>query len=144
MNGERTRERKNYQFSSTGLTTMEDIGCTGKMLRRTYAQEMSYLERVSATQWRVNVGFVPNMVVPGVFYVNPRLETLLFEELQQFVDRPDIGGFLPAVKQIANVACLPGIVSKSIALPDVHSFPLGTVSWEYGVLVVRGTREGLT
>jgi len=131
VNGERTRERKNYQFSSTGLTTMEDIGCTGKMLRRTYAQEMSYLERVSATQWRVNVGFVPNMVVPGVFYVNPRLETLLFEELQQFVDRPDIGGFLPAVKQIANVACLPGIVSKSIALPDVHSgygFAIGNVA----------------
>jgi tRNA-splicing ligase RtcB len=131
VNGERTRERKNYQFSSTGLTTMEDIGCTGKMLRRTYAQEMSYLNGSSATQWRVNVGFVPNMVVPGVFYVNPRLETLLFEELQQFVDRPDIGGFLPAVKQIANVACLPGIVSKSIALPDVHSgygFAIGNVA----------------
>lgn len=31
------------------------------------------------------------------------------------------GGFLPAVKQIANVAALPGIVGHSIGLPDVHA-----------------------
>ena len=32
-----------------------------------------------------------------------------------------VGGFLPALKQIGNVAALPGIVSKSIGLPDVHA-----------------------
>lgn len=32
-----------------------------------------------------------------------------------------VGGFLPGVKQIANVAALPGIVGKSVGLPDVHS-----------------------
>ena len=32
-----------------------------------------------------------------------------------------VGGFLPAVKQIANVAALPGIVGYSIGLPDIHS-----------------------
>lgn len=32
-----------------------------------------------------------------------------------------IGGFLPGVKQIANVAALPGIVGNSIGLPDIHS-----------------------
>ena len=98
-----------------------DPGGSGKMLRRTYQQEMRYLERVSPTQWRVNPGFVPGMRVPGVFYVNARLETLMFEELGAYCDRGDVGGFLPAVKQIANVASLPGIVAKSIALPDVHS-----------------------
>ena len=100
-------------------------------MRRTYAQEMSYLERVSPTQWRVKAGFVPNMRVPGVFYVNKHLETLMFDELQQHVGRGDVGGFLPAVKQLANVACLPGIVGKSIALPDVHSgygFAIGNVA----------------
>jgi tRNA-splicing ligase RtcB len=38
---------------------------------------------------------------------------------------------LPAVKQIANVAALPGIVGSSIALPDVHSgygFAIGNVA----------------
>ena len=54
---------------------MEDIGGSGKMLRRTFAQEMSYLERITPTQWRVKPGFVENMCVPGVFYVNERLET---------------------------------------------------------------------
>ena len=32
-----------------------------------------------------------------------------------------VGGFLPGVKQIANVAALPGIVGKSVGLPDIHS-----------------------
>jgi len=108
-----------------------DPGGSGKMLRRTYQQEMRYLERVSPTQWRVNPGFVPGMRVPGVFYVNARLETLMFEELGAYCDRGDVGGFLPAVKQIANVASLPGIVAKSIALPDVHSgygFAIGNVA----------------
>ena len=86
---------------------MEDIGGSGKMLRRTFAQEMSYLERITPTQWRVKPGFVENMRVPGVFYVNERLEILMFDELQAFCDRGDHGGFLPAVEQIANVACLP-------------------------------------
>ena len=93
----------------------------GGIGRRTYAQEMEFLERVTPTQWRVREGFVPNMRVPGVFYVNKHLETLMFDELRQHVDRGDVGGFLPAVKQLANVAALPGIVNKSIALPDVHS-----------------------
>jgi hypothetical protein len=45
----------------------------------------------------VKIGFVPNMRVPGVFYVNKHLETLMFDELQQHVGRGDCGGFLPAV-----------------------------------------------
>ena len=117
--------------SAPSRVAMEDIGGTGKMLRRTYQQEMAYLERVTPTQWRVKEGFVPNMRVPGVFYVNERLERLMFEELEAYVDRGDVGGFLPAVKQIANVACMPGIVQKSIALPDVHSgygFAIGNVA----------------
>ena len=38
---------------------------------------------------------------------------------------------MPAVKQIANVAALPGIVKRSIALPDVHSgygFAIGNMA----------------
>lgn len=61
------------------------------------------------------------MLVPGTFYVNDSLSPLLFEELQQFCTRGEVGGFMPAVKQLANVAALPGIVKRSIALPDVHS-----------------------
>ena len=42
-----------------------------------------------------------------------------------------MGGFLPAVRQIANVAALPGIVGPSIGLPDVHSgygFSIGNIA----------------
>lgn len=48
--------------------------------------------------------------VPGYFYANDRLEELTFEELEVQSGGKGGGGFLPAVKQIANVAALPGIV----------------------------------
>lgn len=45
----------------------------------------------------------------------------MFEELRNACRPGAIGGFLPGMKQIANVAALPGIVYRSIGLPDVHS-----------------------
>lgn len=71
---------------------------------------MSYIEALSPYHYKIQQGFVPHMRVPGVFYVNDRLKDLLFEELQTYCQRGEHGGFLPAVKQIANVAALPGIV----------------------------------
>lgn len=56
---------------------------------------------------------------------------MMFEELKCAQTGGGVGGFLPAVKQIANVASLPGIVGASIALPDVHSgygFAIGNVA----------------
>ncbi|KXZ41704.1 hypothetical protein GPECTOR_313g6 [Gonium pectorale] len=98
---------------------------------RTYAEEMSYIRQLDPVTYEVRQGFVPGMRVPGTFYVNDHLKGLLFDELQQAVQRGDHGGFLPAVKQLANVAALPGIVKRSIALPDVHSgygFAIGNVA----------------
>lgn len=95
---------------------------------RTYVEERAFLEKVSHNTWRIKKGFVPNMRVEGRFYVNENLETLMFEELR---NSDKGGGFLPAVKQIANVACLPGIVGHSIGLPDVHSgygFAIGNIA----------------
>ena len=44
-------------------------------------------------------------------YVNDNLKELLFDELRQYTNRKDNqGGFIPAVKQLANVASLPGVV----------------------------------
>ena len=77
---------------------------------------MKFIEALSSNHYRIDKGFVPNMRVPGTFYVNDRLKGLLFEELQTYCQRGEHGGFLPAVKQIANVAALPGIV-KVGALP---------------------------
>lgn len=61
------------------------------------------------------------MNVEGVFYVNNNLEKLMFDELRNSCRPGMVGGFLPGMKQIANVAALPGIVGRSVGLPDVHS-----------------------
>lgn len=59
--------------------------------------------------------------VEGVFYVNNHLEKLMLDELRNACRPGMMGGFLPGVKQIANVAALPGIVGRSVGLPDIHS-----------------------
>ena len=46
------------------------------------------------------------------------MDELMHEELSQYTRRSDkAAGFLPCVKQLANVASLPGIVKWSIGLP---------------------------
>uniref|UniRef100_A0A914RD66 3'-phosphate/5'-hydroxy nucleic acid ligase n=1 Tax=Parascaris equorum TaxID=6256 RepID=A0A914RD66_PAREQ len=84
---------------------------------RTYDEECSYIERVSEVQFRIKKGFVPNMNVEGRFYVNKALEKLMFEELRNACRSDGIGGFLPAVRQVGNVAALPAIVSLLIPNP---------------------------
>ena len=95
-------------------------------------QEVDFIEPIAPCQYLVKQGFVPNMRVPGTFYVNERLKSLIFEELQAAVAKGGVGGFLPAVKQLANVAALPGIVQarplavtiESRSLNMLHFFKL--------------------
>jgi len=82
------------------------------MVVRQYDDELKYIERIDATSWRIKKGFQPNMNVEGVFYANKNLEKLMFDELKNSCRPGEIGGFLPGVKQIANVAALPGIVGR--------------------------------
>lgn len=54
----------------------------------------------------------------------------MLDELRNSCRPGMVGGFLPGVKQIANVAALPGIVGRSVGLPDVHSgygFAIGKI-----------------
>ncbi|XP_071806892.1 RNA-splicing ligase RtcB homolog [Asterias amurensis] len=98
---------------------------------RTYTQELEYLHQLSPNIWQIKKGFVPNMKVEGRFYVNSNLEKLMFEELRNSCGNKAMGGFLPGVKQIANVAALPGIVGYSVGLPDLHSgygFAIGNMA----------------
>ncbi len=100
--------------------------------QRSYLEDCRFLRRLDANTFQIDIGFVPNMRVPGRFYVNSVLEPMMFEELKSAQSSAHgVGGFLPAVKQIANVASLPGIVGASIGLPDVHSgygFAIGNVA----------------
>lgn len=82
------------------------------MVIRQYEDELKYIERINDHSYRIKIGFQPNMKVEGVFYVNKNLEKLMFDELRNACKPGQIGGFLPGVKQIANVAALPGIVGR--------------------------------
>ncbi|GFO42806.1 tRNA-splicing ligase rtcb homolog [Plakobranchus ocellatus] len=98
---------------------------------RSYQEELKYLDRVNDHCWHIKKGFVENMNVDGYFFANSHLEKLMFDELRQSCNNKGFGGFLPGMKQIANVAALPGIVGKSIGLPDVHSgygFAIGNMA----------------
>src|ERR1035437_10184648 len=75
------------------------------------------IERIDANRWRVPKGQRPDMRVDGIFYASDAL-------LNDVVT----GGGLV---QVANVATLPGIVSASLAMPDIHwgyGFPIGGVA----------------
>jgi len=99
--------------------------------QKKYTQECAFIEKVGPVKYQIKRDFVPNMRVPGQFYVNASLERLLLDELRAHSARGAHGGFLPAVKQVANVAALPGIVRASIAMPDIHSgygFSIGNVA----------------
>src|SRR5216684_1339435 len=57
------------------------------------------------------------MRVPGRIYASAEMMSGLRED--------------PALQQVANVACLPGIVGYSLAMPDIHwgyGFPIGGVA----------------
>merc|ERR1719273_2758133 len=105
---------------------------SGYLRNRTFQQEMKFIhQEKNSFQFTIDKGFVPNMRVPGKFFVNPKLEKIVFDELRDHCRRGAFGGFLPAVKQISNVAGLPGIVKHSIAMPDVHAgygFSIGNVA----------------
>eukprot|EP00981_Chlorochromonas_danica_P005408 scaffold1091_cov164-Ochromonas_danica.AAC.31 len=109
----------------------EYTGPINKNIVRTFDEDMKYIRKVTPWKYEISEGFVTGMQCKGSFYVNSALEDLMFDELRCSCSSGNYGGFLPAVKQIANVAALPGIVKKSIGLPDVHSgygFAIGNVA----------------
>eukprot|EP01029_Cantina_marsupialis_P029201 TRINITY_DN779933_c0_g1_i1.p1 TRINITY_DN779933_c0_g1~~TRINITY_DN779933_c0_g1_i1.p1 ORF type:complete len:512 (-),score=155.05 TRINITY_DN779933_c0_g1_i1:222-1757(-) len=98
--------------------------------KRPYLEDKRFVHRVNADMLQIEKGFVDNMNVVGQCYVNDALSDLLHDELRQFCD-DKAGVFIPALKQIANVSSLPGIVKGSIGLPDIHSgygFAVGHVA----------------
>ena len=101
-------------------------------IERSFQEECAFIKKLTPYKYEINEGFVNGMNCKGTFYVNSALEGLVFDELECSCNRNgSYGGFLPAVKQIANVAALPGIVHKSIGLPDLHSgygFAIGNVA----------------
>jgi tRNA-splicing ligase RtcB len=86
------------------------------------------LKRLDAYRWQV--GPFGSMRVPGIVYSSSAMANNLQQD--------------EALKQVANVACLPGIVRASLAMPDMHwgyGFPIGGVAafdWQDGVVSPGG------
>jgi tRNA-splicing ligase RtcB (3'-phosphate/5'-hydroxy nucleic acid ligase) len=73
------------------------------------------IRRVSDTMWEIPKG--PGMRVPGLVFAS--------EAMMRDILRDE------AIRQVVNVAHLPGILSRSIAMPDIHwgyGFPIGGVA----------------
>lgn len=66
------------------------------MVVRKYEEELQYIEKINDYSYRIKTGFVPNMNVEGIFYVNKNLERLMFDELKNSCQRSS-GGFLPGL-----------------------------------------------
>ncbi len=78
---------------------------------------MNQLHKIDEFRWEIPVSYKAGMKVPGLVYAS---ESML-ESIEQ--DQ--------ALEQVANVAFLPGIVGRSLAMPDIHwgyGFPIGGVA----------------
>ena len=75
------------------------------------------LEKIDDNRWKISKEQFPGMQTDAVIYSNDRLITHVLED--------------NSPQQAANVACLPGIVGDSMAMPDIHwgyGFPIGGVA----------------
>jgi len=75
------------------------------------------LKKIDDYRWELDSDYKDGMRVPGVIYAEERMLDQIGEE--------------QAPEQVANVAFLPGIVGKSLAMPDIHwgyGFPIGGVA----------------
>ncbi len=79
--------------------------------------EMSQLEKLDDYRWLVPRGTRPGMLTDALIYTN---ETLLKDFINDL-----------SLEQAVNVAMLPGIAGRSLAMPDIHQgygFPIGGVA----------------
>ena len=75
------------------------------------------LNKIDDYRWEIPKSYKPGMRVPGLIYADEAMLELIKEE--------------QSLEQVANVAFLPGIVGRSMAMPDIHwgyGFPIGGVA----------------
>ncbi len=75
------------------------------------------LTKIDDYRWEIPKAYKPGMRVPGLVYADEKMLRQIREE--------------QSLEQVANVAFLPGIVGRSMAMPDIHwgyGFPIGGVA----------------
>ncbi|MBI3661723.1 MAG: RtcB family protein [Acidobacteria bacterium] len=92
--------------------------------------DKSQLKKLDAYRWLVPRGTKAGMLTDALIYADERLLTQIVTDL--------------SIEQAMNVAFLPGIVGRSLAMPDIHQgygFPIGGVAatdWQKGVISPGG------
>ena len=90
-----------------------------------------YIQWDGCQLFTIPKGHIEGMRSSASFYANkPLLKQVLTEMLENQASGRK-GGFLSAIQQLSNVATLPGVVSSSIGMPDIHSgygFAIGNVA----------------
>ncbi len=117
-------------------STIFNACLTSKMAEKAEDKTKEYqLKEVEKYKW-----FLPKtgeMLVPGIVYGDKEIINHLLEDVR-------LGKEWNALKQVKNVACLPGIQKASLAMPDVHpgyGFCIGGVGafdTKKGVISVAG------
>ncbi len=77
---------------------------------------MHPLVQLDDYRWEIPTSFQAGMRVPGIIFANKTLVQAIVRD--------------KAYEQVANTACLPGIVKAAYAMPDIHfgyGFPIGGV-----------------
>ncbi len=75
------------------------------------------IEQIDEYRWRIPRTYKPGMRADGVVYASA--------EMMRDIRADN------SLEQVANVACLPGIIGNSMAMPDIHfgyGFPIGGVA----------------
>jgi len=75
------------------------------------------LKKIGDYRWEIPPDYKDGMAVPGLIFASEAMLDHIWQE--------------HALEQVANVAFLPGIVSHSLAMPDIHwgyGFPIGGVA----------------
>src|SRR5437879_5926714 len=91
--------------------------CSSYEMGARYARRVSPMDLVKVRDYLWEIPPQGAMLVPGRIYASERMMRELRDD--------------PALTQVANVACLPGILGYSLAMPDIHwgyGFPIGGVA----------------
>ena len=75
------------------------------------------LKKIDEFRWELPIDYKKGMRVPGLVYADESLVRVIEQD--------------QSLEQVANVAFLPGIVGRSLAMPDIHwgyGFPVGGVA----------------
>jgi len=79
--------------------------------------------------WHLDKGAVPGMRVPCIVMTHKDYLDEMLQEVKTYDPRRR-SFFTPSLVQVANTACLPGVVQHAIGLPDIHAgygFSIGNV-----------------